>query len=169
MTALLDRLLNAPIRERGHVFEDFEPGRRFDHHWGRTVEPSDNTLFTTVTLHYNPLYFDVEHARRLGHAGIVANPMLAFGIVFGLSVEDLSERGGAFLGVDDLSFHKPIYPGDTLTARSTVVSKRASKSDPAYGIVTWHTEGFNQNYDRVLDFKRSNLVVRQAEGSAAQC
>lgn len=165
---LPDRIRTAPTRERGHHYEDFVPGRRFHHHWGRTIEPADNTLFTTATLHYNPLYFDTEAARRDGHKGVVANPLLAFSIVFGLSVEDLSERGGAFLGVDDLVFLAPVYPGDTLTARSTVVERRESRSDPAYGIVTWHTEGFDQHGTKVLEYRRSNLVVRRTAQLTAQ-
>ena len=104
---LEERLRAAPTRERGNCYEDFTPGRVFDHHWARTVDPADNMIFTTATLHFNPLYFSLEHARADGHPGIVANPMLAFAIVFGLSVEDLSERGGAFLGLDDLVFHAP--------------------------------------------------------------
>jgi acyl dehydratase len=84
--------------------------------------------------------------------------MLVFGVVFGLSVEDLSERGGLFLGADDLTFHEPVYPGDTLTSRSIVLSRRTSESRPDSGIVTWHTEGFNQHGRRVIDFKRSNLI-----------
>ena len=78
-------------------------------------------MFTTLTQAYNPMYFNVEFARAHEHPGVVVNPMLVFGIVFGLSVEDLSEAGGPFLGVDELAFHAPVYPGDTLTARSTVV------------------------------------------------
>src|SRR3546814_4969894 len=80
--------------------------------------------------------------------------MLVFAIVFGLSVEDLSERGGAFLGVDDLSFARPVHVGDTLTARSTVMALRESKSDRNYGIATWLTEGFNQHGERVIVFTR---------------
>src|SRR3546814_5638955 len=87
--------------------------------------------------------------------------MLVFAIVFGLSVEDLSERGGAFLGVDDLSFARPVHVGDTLTARSTVMALRESKSDRNYGIATWLTEGFNQHGERVIVFTRSNLVPRR--------
>src|SRR3546814_7447414 len=87
--------------------------------------------------------------------------MLVFAIVFGLSVEDLSERGGAFLGVDDLSFARPVHVGDTLTARSTVMALRESKSDRNYGIATWLTEGFNQHGERVIVFPRSNLVPRR--------
>ncbi len=142
---------------KGHHYEDFEPGRVFVHHWGRTITDGDNTLFTTLTQAYNPMYFNVEFAREQGHPGAVANPMLVFGVVFGLSVEDLSEAGGPFLGIDELTFHAPVYPGDTLTARSTVVDRRTSNSRPDQGIVTWHTEGFNQSDTLIVDFKRSNL------------
>jgi len=145
---------------KGHAYDEFTEGRVFEHHWGRTITESDNTLFTTLTLAYNPLYFNAAYARDNGHDSVVVNPMLVFGVVFGLSVEDLSERGGLFLGVDDLTFHMPVYPGDTVTSRSTVVSRRPSESRPGSGIVTWHTEGFNQRGERVIDYKRTNLVQK---------
>jgi itaconyl-CoA hydratase len=145
----------------GHSFEDFEPGRIFDHHWGRTLNEGDNSLFTTATLAYNPLYFNAEYARAGGHPDVVVNPFLVLCAVVGLSVEDLSEAGGPFLGIDELTFHRPVYPGDTLTARSEVISARESESRPIYGVVTWHTEGFNQHGEVVIDYKRSNLAVKR--------
>ena len=42
---------------KGHLFEDFELGQVFNHHWGRTLSQSDSTLFTTLTMNFNPLYF----------------------------------------------------------------------------------------------------------------
>lgn len=151
-----------PIKKhKGNRFEDFAIGQVFDHHWGRTINEGDNSLFTTLTLSFNPLYFNEPYAKELGHPGIVLNPMLVFLTVFGLSVEDLSEAGGLFLGTDDLTFHRPVYPGETLTARSVVIDKRESESRPEQGIVTWHTEGFNERGDRVIDFHRTNLVAKK--------
>ena len=106
----------ARLMPKGNRYEDFEPGRVFEHHWGRTITESESTLFSTLTLHFNPHYFNAAYARAHGHPGVVANPMLVFTTVFGLSVEDLSEGGGPFLGVDELTFHQPVYPGDTLRA-----------------------------------------------------
>ncbi len=150
---------------KGNLYEDFELGRVFRHHWGRTLNQGDNSLFTTLTLSYNPLYFNAPYARAHGHPGVVLNPMLVFLTVFGLSVEDLSEAGGLFLGVDNLTFYERVYPGATLTARSTVVDKRESQSRPDSGIVTWHTEGFFADGvkagTRVIDFRRSNLVPKR--------
>lgn len=150
-----------PIRLRGNSYDDFTVGAEFHHHWGRTIEQSDNILFSLTTLQFNPLFFNREYAKANGHQDIVVASMLVFATVFGLSVEDLSERGGAFLGVDDLSFEAPVHVGDTLTARSTVKALRPSKSDSNYGIATWLTEGFNQHGERVIVFTRSNLVPRR--------
>ena len=88
------------------------------------------------------------------------NPLLVFLTVFGLSVEDLSEAGGLFLGVEDLGYGPPVYPGDTLTARSTVTDKRESDSRPESGIVTWHTRGYNQRGEQVIEFHRTNFVAK---------
>lgn len=150
-----------PLRSRGNLFDDFVIGSVFEHHWGRTIEQSDNSIFSLTTLQLNPLYFNREFAKQNGHPDVVISSMMVFSVVFGLSVEDLSERGGAFLGVDDLSFDRAVHAGDTLTARSTVMALRESKSDPNYGIATWLTEGFNQHGERVIVFTRSNLVPRR--------
>ena len=154
------------LLRKGHAFEEFTPGRRFHHHWGRTLTEADNTLFTTATLAYNPLYFNAEYAHAAGHPAVVVNPMLVLCTVVGLSVEDLSEAGGPFLGVDDLTFHRPVYPGDTVTAESTVVSARESDSRPGFGVVTWHTEARNQRGEIVVDYKRTNLVAKARGGEA---
>ena len=66
----------------------------------------------------------------------------------------------------NLTFHRTVYPGQTLTARSTVHDIRESQSRPDAGIVTWHTEGFLAGGDDsedllVVDFRRSNLIPKR--------
>ena len=161
MSEVDDLLQRAQKWPKGHRFEDFALGQRFEHHWGRTLSEADNTLFSTMTMHFNPLYFNAPFARAHGHSSVVVNPMLVFLTVFGLTVEDLSEAGGAFLGVEKLTFHKTVYPGDTLTARSVVIGLRDSSSNPHAGIASWHTEGFNQHGELVIDFERTNMVNRR--------
>ena len=145
----------------GNLYDDFKIGQVFKHHWGRTLSQTDNILFTTLTMHFNPLYFNKEYAKRFGHKDMVINPMLVFHTVLGLTVEDLSEAArGPFLGVDDVKFVRPVYPGDTLYAESKTVEKRESKSRPEFGIVTWETAGRNQNGEVVLEYIRRNLVSK---------
>jgi itaconyl-CoA hydratase len=150
----------AQLLVRGHIYTDFKIGRVFEHAQRRTVLESDNALFTTLTLHYNPLYLDAERAAAAGYRGIVVNPLLVFNVVFGLSVEDLSEGGGPFLGVEALRYGAPVYAGDTLRASSTVLSARLSAKHEQYGIVSWATRGANQRGEEVVAFERTNLVRR---------
>jgi itaconyl-CoA hydratase len=91
--------------------------------------------------------------------------MLVACTVVGISVEDLSEGGGPFLGINELEFHHAVYPGDTLTARSTVVAKRESASRGNFGIVTWRTEASNQRGELVLSYQRTNLVAKRKGSS----
>lgn len=147
------------------AMEDFTVGRVFDHHWGRTINSSDNSIFSSITLSYNPLYLNAEYARAHGYRDIVVNPNFLLCLVIGLSVEDLSEGGGGFLGIDDLTFRAPVYAGDTITARSTVIKVRESESRPGSGIVTWRTEGYRGD-ELVIDFLRTNFAKKGTQDAA---
>lgn len=151
-----------PLWRRGRLYEDFEVGQHFEHHWGRTITSGDNALFTTATCNWGPLYLNVEFARAHEHPDVVVHPLLVLCTVVGLSVEDLSEAGGPFLGLEDCRFHRPVYPGDTLSGGSEVLAKRPSNSRPGMGTVTWRTEGRNQRDEVVVDYTRTNLVAMRA-------
>ena len=141
----------------GLMYEDFEPGRRFRHHWSRTFSDADATGYSAMTMQYNPIFFSEPHAKASGYDGIPVHPMFVFATAVGLSVEDLSEAGGPFLGVDDVAFHQPVYPGDTICAHSAVTSQRVTESRPGWGVVEWHTKALNQRGETVLEFRRRNL------------
>jgi itaconyl-CoA hydratase len=153
-------LSSFPPVVKGNKFEDFTVGQVLIHHWGRTLTAGDNAVFSTAMCNWNPMHLNAEFARAHGHQDVVVNPMLVLCTVVGMSVEDLSEAGGPFLGVDDCTFHRPVYPGDTITARSTVANTRESESRPGIGIVTWHTEAHNQRHELVVDYRRTNLVAK---------
>jgi acyl dehydratase len=158
----VDFMSRAVRLHKGNRFEDMDEGRVFEHHWGRTITDGDNAAFTTQTLSFCPLYFNEPYAKSLGHPRTVVNPLLVFNTVFGMTVEDLSEGGGPFLGVDNCRFLKPVYVGDTLTAKSTVTARRESKGNTGMGIVTWHSVGTNQHGEVVIEYDRTNLVRRRS-------
>jgi acyl dehydratase len=141
----------------GHLYEDFEVGRVFKHHWGRTLTQTDNVLFCSLTMQYNPLYTNAEYARKLGYETCPIHPLLVAVTSVGLSVEDLTEAGGPFLGIDDMKLAVPVYAGDTVTAESAVLERRLSASRPGWGIVSWRTRSFNQRKEQVIEYKRTNL------------
>jgi itaconyl-CoA hydratase len=153
-----------PVLGKGRKYEDFAVGQVFVHHWGRTITSGDNSLFSTATCNWNPMHLNAEYARAHDHPDVVVNPMLVLCTTVGLTVEDLSEAGGPFLGLEDCRFHRPMYPGDTLTTSSEVIGARESGSRPDFGIVSWRTEGRNQHDEVVVEFVRSNLVAKRGGG-----
>ena len=152
-----------PTWRRGNPYEDFEVGQTFEHHWGRTLTAGDATLFSSVALRYCPLYVNAEYAKAEGHKDLVVDPLLVLATVIGLSVEDLSEAGGPFLGVNHVEFVAPVYPNDTITCSSEVIYKRESDSRPDTGIVTWKTIAVNQKGDIVVEYQRTNLVAKRTQ------
>lgn len=154
-----------PLWARGRYFEDFFEGQQLDHHWGRTVSSYDSTLFSSLTMHYVPVYLNSEWAALNKRPRGLINPYFTFLLVLGMSVEDTSEgvdgAEGAFLGVKDVEILEDVVDGDTITSRTTVVAKRESRSRPHAGIVTWSTIGVNQEGLEVLRFERTNLTFRR--------
>jgi len=41
-----------PLVPKGHAFEDFHDGQVFEHHWGRTLNEGDNSVFATLALRF---------------------------------------------------------------------------------------------------------------------
>lgn len=151
----------------GNRFESFSVGQVFEHHWGRTLTEADTVLFSTSTCAWRPLYLNREYAKADGHPDIPVNPALLLCTAVGLSVEDLSEGGGPFLGVNDIEFVRPVYPGVTISAESVVEDARSSSSRPESGIVTWRTTVRDEADDVVLTYRRTNLIRKADKNSEA--
>ncbi|MDD9910235.1 MAG: MaoC family dehydratase [Ahrensia sp.] len=56
---------------------------------------------------------------------------------------------GASPGVRNIKWTHPVYVGDTITYRSTVTGKKHGKTK-GWGLMTFRTEGFNQDGVKVL-------------------
>lgn len=150
------------VIERGRYLEDFEVGQVFQHHWGRTLSDGECKLFATWTMNMAPLHFNDEYARAHGHRATPAHPLFVMNVIFGMTVEDLSEQALAHLGYWNLVFPKSVYPGDTLTSSSEVLDKRESGSKPDRGIVHVRTTGRNQRGETVCMYERRILVKKRS-------
>lgn len=151
----------------GNRYESFSVGQTFTHHWGRTLTEADTVQFSTSTCAWRPLYLNREYAKADGHPDVPVNPALLLCTAVGLSVEDLSEGGGPFLGVNDIEFVRPVYPGTTIFASSEVEDTRESASHPEAGIVTWRTTVTDESGDVVLTYRRTNLIRKATTGEDA--
>src|SRR5262245_50959371 len=118
----------------GRFLEDFTDGAVFVHPRGMTLSRGLCQDFATTFLECNPLYLDAEYARACGYETAPASPLCVLATVLSLGVQNDSEKSIAHLGYYDVHFIRPVYPGDTLRARTKVLGKQErGASDP--GIV----------------------------------
>lgn len=66
-------------------------------------------------------------------------------------------------GFENMKWLKPVYAGDTITYTRTNVGHRALASRPGWRIMSLHSEGFNQNGDKVIEFDNAVLVQTAPE------
>jgi acyl dehydratase len=67
----------------------------------------------------------------------------------------------ANLGMTDVRFPKPVFHGDTLKVRTTVLSMRESKSHADAGIVEFNHTAINQRGETVAECKRQALMRKR--------
>jgi len=143
----------------GLYFEEFSEGQVFEHALTRTVTEMDNVLFTTLTMNPQPLHLDAEFARTTEFGRPLVNSIFTLGLVIGITVGDTTlGTTVANLGMTDVRFPKPVFHGDTIRARTKVISVRRSKSRSDAGIVEFEHEGLNQRGETVAICRRAALM-----------
>lgn len=156
------------IEQRGLWFEEFEIGVRYLHRPGRTITEADNTLFTAVTMNTQALHLDAAWSEQQPPFNQrLVNSMFTLATLVGLSVSQLTQGTTVGnLGFSEIAFPKPMFHGDTLYAETVVTEKRASKSRPGEGIVTFVHTGSNQHGDVVATATRKALMRMRPEGDS---
>jgi acyl dehydratase len=64
-------------------------------------------------------------------------------------------------GIDELRWRRPVYPGDTLHVRGTIMEKTPSRSRPEMGSFRTHTSVTNQDDQTVMTFTSIVLIRRR--------
>jgi itaconyl-CoA hydratase len=145
----------------GRYLEDFKVGDVYEHRPGRTINETDNTWFTLLTMNTHPLHIDSAYSARSEFGRPLVNSCLTLSIVVGMSVRDLSQKATANLGWDKVRLTAPVFAGDTIYAESEVLNVRESKSRPTQGIVTVRTTGSKADGTVFMTYERSFLVPRR--------
>jgi acyl dehydratase len=146
----------------GMYYEQFVVGETLEHPLRRTITESDNTWFSALTMNPQPLHMDEESSKDTTFGTRIVNSVFTLGLVCGMPVYDMT-LGTTLgnLGFTDIRFPAPVFHGDTLRSRTTVVEKRESRSNPAAGIVTARHEGLNQRDEIVCECTRVFLMKKQ--------
>lgn len=152
--------------QAGNFFEDFRVGQIFPHATPRTVTLGDVAVYSSLYPTRFALQSSDEFARSLGYERAPVDDLLAFHIVFGKTVPDISFNAVANLGYADGRFLAPVFPGDTLSAASKVIGLKEN-SNRKTGIVYVRSTGSNQRGETVLDYVRWVMVKKRDEKAAA--
>ena len=144
----------------GLVFEQFEVGQVFEHPWTRTVTETDNVLFSSMTMNPAKLHLDAAYAAGTEFGRPIVNSLFTLGLMIGMSVNDTTYGTAvANLGMDEVRFPRPVFHGDTLRVRTTVLGTRPSRSRPGQGVVEFRHEALNERGEVVASCRRSALML----------
>lgn len=150
----------------GHFFEDFKLGQILRHATPRTLTSGDGALYLGLTGSRYALFSADSFAKECGLACAPLDPLLAFHVVFGKTVPDISLNAVANLGYAEGRFLRAVYPGETLSAQSEVIGLKEN-SNGKTGVVYVRTTGFDHNGAAVLSYVRWVMVNKRAAASPA--
>lgn len=123
---------------------------------------ADNIWFCGATCNPAAIHIDAEYCKGTEYGKPLVNSLFTLGLVIGLSVQDTTfGTTVANLGMTETRFPKPLFHGDTVRARTTVLELRDSQSRPNAGIVSFLHQGFNQHGDEVCVTRRQGLMLRR--------
>lgn len=150
----------------GNFFEDFRLGQVLAHATPRTLTAGDQALYTALYGGRFALQSSDAFAQGCGLPQAPVDDLLAFHVVFGKTVPDVSLNAVANLGYAAGRFLAPVYPGDTLAAESEVVGLKEN-SNGKTGVVYVRSRGVNQRGEAVMDYTRWVMVRKRDESMPA--
>ncbi len=150
----------------GNYFEDFKFGQVIKHATPRTVTVGDAALYMSL---YGPRFAvpsSDAFSKAIGYPQAPLDDLLAFHVVFGKTVPDISLNAIANLGYADGRFLAAVYPGDTISTTSEVIGLKEN-SNGETGTVYVRSTGRNQNGDVVLEYARWVMVRKRDKSTPA--
>src|SRR5262245_53014180 len=142
-------------------FEDLHIGRRFTS-GALTLDESQIKAFANA-FDPQPFHLDEEAARRSLFGGLAASGWHTAAITMRLNATGRLPIAGGIVGLGgELSWPKPVRPGDVLHVNNEIVDVIPSRARPARGTVVAHSETRNQRGEVVQTTTMKLLVPRRS-------
>jgi acyl dehydratase len=145
-------------------WEDFKLGDKV-HSIRLTITEAHLVQWGHLTLDFYPLHMDETFASKTEFGGRIAHGPLIFSLGAGMisSTGFYGDSVMAWIGVENMRIPKPVFIGDTIQTKGTVLEKKET-SKPDRGLMTMHYEIFNQNDETVMVYDLIFLTRRNVEG-----
>ncbi len=144
----------------GNFFEDFSISQEIQHATPRTIGEGEVALYIALTGARQIVHSSEPLAQSLGYKSRPVDDLLAFHIAFGKTVPDISVNAVANLGYADVRFLHPVYIGDTLSTRSTVIGLKQNSNGKS-GVVYVRSVAINQLHQPVFSWVRWVMVHKR--------
>lgn len=142
-------------------YEDIEIGEVQE--FGEYTVTKDEIVEFARQYDPQPFHTDETAAEESAFGELVASGWHTASICMRLLVtgplQDRASMGAR--GVDELRWHEPVKPGDTLSIRTETLDKRVSESDPRRGYVESRLEGITQDGDVVISWIAQGMIERR--------
>ncbi len=141
-------------------FEDYQIGE-VRQTLGRTITEADIVIHAGQTGDFYPHHMDAEWCKTQPFQQRIAHGTLVFSIGVGMTAGEVNPEAFSY-GYDRLRFVRPVFIGDTITAKVTIKDKRDAPKSPAHGIVVELCELMNQKGETVLACEHLLMVKRRS-------
>lgn len=146
-------------------FEDYVVGAV----WRSTGMTLTESQIVDFALRYDPQRFhiDAEAAAHSHFGGLISSGWQTIAVTFRLLVQAglLGSSAMGSPGIENLRWHRPVRPGDTVRGEAEIVDKRESGSKPDRGYLTVDFRALNQRDEVVLSYRCTEIVARRMAGT----
>jgi acyl dehydratase len=142
--------------------EDYAVGQTYSS--GRVRVEKDQIVTFAKQFDPQPYHLDEDAALQSPFKGLAASGWHTAAMTMRLMVDGEFQPAGGILGVgfDQLSWPRPVRPGDELHVKSEVLEVRPSRSRPDRGMIRVQNTTLNQNGEVVQMFTGNLLVPRRS-------
>lgn len=142
-------------------WEDLQPGSVRE--LGTTSVTADEIKAFATQYDPQPFHVDEEAAKHSMFGGLVASGWQTCALAMRLTVDKLlknsSSQGSP--GLESLKWIRPVFPGDVLSLRHTILEARPLRKRPDTGLVLSRWEMFNQHGGKVLEMEGYGMFGRR--------
>lgn len=146
-------------------WEDLRPGDSRE--LGSVSPTAEQILAFASQFDPQPFHLDPEAARASVFGGLCASGWHTCSMAMRLMVDHFLSQAASLgsPGLENVRWLKPVFPGDVLSLRHTILESRPMNSRPDVGLVRTQWEMSNQRGEKVLHMEGWSMFRRREPGA----